>query len=263
MRRLLVLGLAAALALTGCRSPRSDLVEAELRTKDRLLREAQGELCFTRQLNQALENTLREQRCSQSPFIKPGCGPSIKDIQLGRGTGGSGDSPSTGDAGIVVMLVPRDCDQSPVKVPGNLNVAAFEISPEGLKSPLSTWTVPAAELRRAWRTGLLSTGYQVTLPFQRVPMFDRIRIVVQFMPVEGGVFEADRDVTIQLSPAAKTCGPPATLIPPSPAPPGTPPTLPPPTPLSPGDPPSLPPPTPLPSTSQYRPATLLPPKASQ
>src|SRR5438876_5875311 len=89
-RRLAVWLIALSLAgAAGCRS-RSDLVEAELRTKDRQLRETQGELMRAETMNEALEYTLRDQRAAGLPVCRPGAGPLglVKDIQLGRGTGG-------------------------------------------------------------------------------------------------------------------------------------------------------------------------------
>jgi hypothetical protein len=251
MRRLLVLGLAAALALTGCRSPRSDLVEAELRTKDRELRELQGELLYSKTMNEALENSLRERQCAQPPAtIRSGFGPSIKDVQLGRGTGGIDDERRAGDAGIMVVLVPRDVDTSPVKVAGSLKVTAFEITPEGLKVPLSTWDVNATELRKSWRTGLLSSGYHVSLPWQRFPTNEKLRIIATFLPLEGGVYEAERDVTIHLASESRPCPRPNELLPPTPITGAGEPTLPQPTAI------------PLPPVGNYPAAKLGPPRPS-
>jgi hypothetical protein len=249
MRRLVVLGLAAALALTGCRSPRSDLVEAELRTKDRQLRESQDELLFQRSMNQSLETALRERQCTQppAPMFRSGFGPSIKDVQLARGTGGIDEDNRPGDEGILVVLVPRDIDTSPVKVAGSLKVAASEITTEGLKIPLSSWDVSATELRKSWRTGLLSSGYHVSLPFQRFPTFPKVRIIATFLPLEGGIYEAEKDVTVRLASDMRPC-PPSEVLPPTPTP-------------GPGGDLTLPPPTPIPPTSSnYRP-TLGPPRS--
>jgi hypothetical protein len=276
MRRPLVLCLAITLsAAAGCRS-RCDLVEAELRTKDRQLRELQGELMRTTTMNEALENTLRAQQCGPPggpPGFRPGAvpGAQVKDIQLGRGTGGIDEDRIPGDKGIQVVLVPRDMDGSPIKAAGNLKVTAVEITPEGLKNPLSTWDVSALQLRRSWRSGLLSTGYFVTLPWQKVPATEKLRIVAQFYPLEGGAFEAERDVTIRLLAGARPGGaacpaPPAGLGPPT--------GLAPPTPLE-GQPaqPILPPPEPVPapmtpgtptgSSKPWRPVELLPPRPAE
>jgi hypothetical protein len=193
---LFALSLAGA---AGCRS-RSDLVEAELRTKDRQLRETQGELMRAETMNEALETTLREQRAVGVPVCRPGAGPLglVKDIQLGRGTGGIDEDKVPGDEGIQVVVVPRDIDGSAIKAPGTLRVTALEILPVGTKVSLSAWDVSANQLRQTWRSGLLSTGYYVTLPWQTLPRTEKLRIVAQFQPLEGGVFEAERDVQIRL-----------------------------------------------------------------
>jgi len=248
----------ALLAAAGCRNTRSELVEAELRTKDRELREARGELGRAEAMNEALENTVKAQQFGQ-PVVRagPGVSAQVKDVQLGRGTGGIDEDRIPGDEGIQVVLVPRDIDGSPIKAAGTLRVTALEITPEGLKTPLSAWDVSALHLRRSWRSGLLSTGYHVVLPWQRPPTTERLRIVATFAPLEGGVFEAEKDVAIKLLAEAMRgqppIGGPAGLGPPLPAPPtgglappvplDTVPTGPPPRPAS----PSLPPPEPIPA----------------
>jgi hypothetical protein len=217
-----------SLATSGCRSSRSDLVEAELRTRERENRELRGELMQSTTMNQALENTLRAQQCNQ-PLSRPITGflSQIKDIQLGRGTGGVDEDRLPGDEGLMVVLVPRDADDSPIKAAGTLKVTALQISPEGLKTPLSTWEVSALKLRQSWKSGLFSTGYFVALPWQTLPTTEKLRIVATFTPLDGGVFEAEKDVTIKLLPEAIRGQPqvtgPAILGPPLP---GAAPTLP-------------------------------------
>src|SRR5206468_2861524 len=93
------------LLAVGCRNSRSELVEAELRTKDRELRECRGELLRTGSMNEALENTLKVQQSVQ-PVLRPGTGflSQVKDIQLGRGTGGVDEDKIPGDEGLMVVL---------------------------------------------------------------------------------------------------------------------------------------------------------------
>jgi len=237
------------LAAAGCRNSRSELVEAELRTRDRELRELRGDLLQSTTMNEALENTLKTQQYQQ-PGLRTGASvlSQVKDIQLARGTGGIDEDKMPGDEGLQVVLVPRDVDASPIKAAGTLKVTALEISPEGLKTPLSTWDVSALQLRRSWRSGLISTGYFVTLPWQKIPGTEKLRIVATFMPLEGGVFEAEKDVTIKLLPEAIRGQPasgPAFLGPPLPAagptlPINTVPTGPPPRPAPPVEPPKPP-----------------------
>jgi hypothetical protein len=225
-------------ALAGCRQ-RSDLVEAELRTRERELRETRGELASTHALNEALENTLRDQRACRVPGGHSASSPLVKDIQLGRGTGGLDEDRIPGDEALQIVLVPRDVDGSPIKAPGSLRVTALEISSEGLKTPLSTWEVSADKLRPTWRNGLFASGYFVVLPWKTVPQSERLRVVAQFTPLDGPTFEAEKDVSIKLLAEPHRHD----LIPPSAPPPAG---LTPPTPLTP--PTSLPPPTPVETT---------------
>ncbi len=232
------------LAAVGCRNSRSELVEAELRTRDRQVRELQGDLLQSSSMNEALENTLRAQQCNQ-PVSRPVTGflSQVKDIQLGRGTGGIDEDKLPGDEGLQVVMIPRDIDGSPIKAAGTLKVTALEISPEGIKTPLSTWDISSLQLRKSWRSGLISTGYFVAVPWQKPPTTEKLRIVATFMPLEGGVFEAEKDVTVKLLPEAMRGPPPvtgpATLGPPLPGvagpalPSNTPPIAPPPRPAPP------------------------------
>src|SRR5439155_7800951 len=171
--------------------------------------------------------------------------------------GGIDEDKVPGDEGLQVVLVPRDVDGSAIKAAGSLKVTAVEITPEGLKAPLSTWDISALQLRSTWRSGLLSTGYFVALPWQKLPSTERLRVVATFFPLEGGTFEAEKDVTIRLLAEAQRhrppfAPPPAGLIPPTPLGPpvgpmprtGPPPSLPPPEPLPTAPTPGLPPSTP-------------------
>ncbi|MFL5330952.1 MAG: hypothetical protein ACJ8C4_18820 [Gemmataceae bacterium] len=199
MQRLSTLWLVIAVAaFAGCRG-KSDLVEAELRVKDRQLREVRSELDRSAMLNEAYENSLREQR-----FVVPR-GPGqmhavVKEVQIGRGSGGIDEDRHPGDEGILLVIVPLDTDGSAVKVSGTLHITALQITPEGLKVPLSSWDVSGAYLMRNWRSGLLSTGYYVSLPWQVVPCYEKLRVIATFTTTDGAVFEAERDLGIHLGP---------------------------------------------------------------
>lgn len=198
-RRLTFLLLVMVTGLTGCRSSgRTDLVEAELRLKDRQLRELAAERERLNSLNEAYETSLR----GGPPIPGPGRGGfspiDVKDVQVGRGTGGIDEDNQAGDEGIQVILVPRDSDGTAVKAPGNARVTLVAISPEGLKAPVSTWDVTGGYLKRNWKAGLLSQGYHVALPWQVAPPSEKLRIVVQFQTPDGAVFEAERDIQVRL-----------------------------------------------------------------
>ncbi len=209
MRRLGTIVLVALLTAvtSGCRTPpRKDLVEAELRVKDQDLRELRGELERSDAYNQYLQRELRALQGlaavpppSSSEPISPN---RVKNIILGRQTGGVDDDGIPGDEALQVVVEPRDSDNHSVKAPGSLLVQALEVTPEGTKKPLSAWNVDAETLRKSWRTGLFGSGYTLTLPWRTWPSASKVRVVVQFIGQDERVFEADRDVVVRLAPEA-------------------------------------------------------------
>src|SRR5207253_9733379 len=98
---------------------------------------------------------------------------------------------------------PRDGDGHAIEAPGALHVEALEINTEGIKTPISSWDISPDRLRRIWRVGLLSSGYVIVLPWQHWPTSEKVRVVARFTLIDGRVFEADKDVTVRLTPQAR------------------------------------------------------------
>jgi hypothetical protein len=119
-----------------------------------------------------------------------------------------------------VLVEPRDPEGSAIKAPGTLVIEALEVTTEGLKRPLSTWQIPSQELRNKWQSGLITTGYSLTLPWQAWPTTQKVRVIARFQLLDGRVFEADKDVNVRVLPEnqRKTLPPPAPRPVPSPHP---------------------------------------------
>lgn len=221
------------LGLFGCRG-RSDLVEAELRSREREVRHLKSELYRLEALNHALDQGFSDGR----PLVPPGVVPplvpgplgtepvpvgGVADLQIGRPTGGLDEDQIPGDEAVLVVLTPRDADQHAVKAIGTAQVSFFQTSPTGVKLPLGTVDFSAGQLRPTWRPGLLATGYHLRLPFAPLPSYDKVRIVARFTDATGHLFEAEKDISVRLSkmpPPAIAPGPmPVTpnLPPPKPA----------------------------------------------
>jgi hypothetical protein len=200
---LLLLGLVLSSALAGCKS--CEVVEDQLRSRENDLREAREELLRTHAYNEALQRELKSIRLSNSAHVSPELAAltyGVKSITLGRQTGGYNGDDHPGDEALQVVLEPLDPDGHAIKAPGTVQVEALEVTSEGLKRPLSSWQVSPDELRRTWRSGLLSTGYFIILPWKVYPSVEKLRVVVHLTAEDGRVFEADRDVTVHLVPAA-------------------------------------------------------------
>jgi hypothetical protein len=184
-RRLRALAVAILLA-GGCKnSQRYDLIEAELRSKDRELETLKGEVEQLRLLGQAYQGHLAR---TADPTSLPGSVPTLplKEITLGTGTGGADSDGVPGDELLQVVLVPTDADGSAVKVPGRVVILASEILPNGVKVPIGRWDVEPERLRRAWKPSLLTTGYFLSLTWDKPPG-----------TLDGRVYESDRDVPVK------------------------------------------------------------------
>src|SRR5262249_33595246 len=132
----LLLALGLLVSAGGCRNP-SELLEAELRTRENDVRELRDELYRQECQNEALQREMRAVRQSGSAKVTPEQASqtyTLKQITLGRGTGGYDDDMCPGDEALQVVLEPRDCDGHPIKAPGALHIDALDVSPEGIKS---------------------------------------------------------------------------------------------------------------------------------
>src|SRR5262245_33037817 len=158
MRWPAALGLGGALVLgaAGCRSTKSDVVESQLRARESDVRTLREELDRQEFLNQALSRELCAVRGQPGPagvIERPSEPYPVRSIRLGRGTGGR-PAECGGDDALQVQVEPIDCDSQVLKAPGCLYVEAIEVTKEGLKRTLSSWAVPAEELRRKFQSGL-------------------------------------------------------------------------------------------------------------
>ncbi len=197
---LVLVSLSISLVGSGCRHD-CQFVEMALRTRETELREAREELHRSRMVNEALLQEIESVKRSTPRGAASGklsTAPALKDIVIGRQSGGVDDDPAPGDEALQVVVEPRDRDGRAVRVQGSLEVAALEVGPKGVRTPLSTWEIPSEQLRRTWKNGLLNTGYFVVVPWKTWPATSKLHVVAKLTLPEGGVFEAGRDVTIRV-----------------------------------------------------------------
>jgi hypothetical protein len=177
-------------------------VESELRARENDVLELREELHRCGIYNQTLQ---QEVHALRGQMGMPPHGPSpaaypVMSLILGRQTGGRSNDICPGDDALQVQIEPRDPEGQAIKAPGQLLIDAQEVTPEGIRRPLSSWMIPPDELRRSWRNGLLTTGYLLNLPWKVWPSTEKLRVTAQFQLADGRVFAADRDVMVRLTP---------------------------------------------------------------
>jgi hypothetical protein len=197
------LGVSLVIAGSGCHN--CGCVERELQARENDVRVLREELDRCGVYNQTLQQevqALRGQLGAPLHGPPPAAYP-VQVLTLGRQTGGRSNDIVPGDDALQVQVEPRDPDGQVIKAPGQLLILAQEITPEGIKRPLSSWMIPPEAVRKSWVNGLLTTGYLLNLPWKIWPTNEKLRVTAQFQLPDGRVFEADRDVMVRLLPINK------------------------------------------------------------
>jgi hypothetical protein len=197
---------------SGCKpNKRYDLIEAELRTRERELADTRVQLEQAKNLNRAYVQQSQPAATPVSataPVYIP-----VKEIALARGTGGVDEDGVAGDEGLMVVIAPRDEDGTAVKVPARVEIAAWEVSSAGLKQPIGTWSLSADKVRPTWRNGFISAGYFVTVPWQTYPSQEKLRVAVRLTTLDGRAFEADKDISVKVCQTPRVGGPSLPILP--------------------------------------------------
>lgn len=197
----LSVGLLTLIPSAGCRNQRQELIESELRCKMQRIEELEKDRARLHgevgQLEAELE--AHQRRAAKSP-TPTGAAIIVKNITLGRFTGGYRKDPNIlHDDSIQVLLEPRDSDGASVKAPGAVHIDVYEVTPQGLKAPLSAWDISSGELRRMWDTPLIGgPAYRIELPWKAWPTTERIKIAVRFTTLDGQAYEAEKETDIRL-----------------------------------------------------------------
>lgn len=184
-----------------CKS--TEPLETELRTREVQHEQLVNELNRIRHENCAMQQELLALRQLQAPppeIAGPSCG--LRRVTIGRLSGGRDLDQVAGDDALYLTVEPRDGMDHIVKVPGSLHVTALEVNCQGIKTPLCTWNFPPDKLASCWQQTIFTTGYTLTLPWLNCPANEDVRIVARFVVTDGRVFEADKDIRVQLSPLA-------------------------------------------------------------
>lgn len=207
--------------LAGCRSNHNELLEMALRSREQDMLMLREELAHLEYQNTALQREMGALRRQGPLAVPPELAAQIfpmKRIALGRTTGGLDNDNQYGDEALQVVIEPRDLSDHIIKAPGAAQILALEISPEGLKAPISTWQIPPEQMRLSWKQGMFTTGYVLILPWQQMPRMEQVRVVVRFELSDGRLFEADRDIRVRINPVVFRPAPPvkagAPVVPP-------------------------------------------------
>ncbi len=117
-------------------------------------------------------------------------------------TGGTETDDQPGDDGLTVVLVPQDADGELVKVPGTVEIEAFDLShPEGAQR-IGHWQFDADNSHQYWHNGVIQSGYQFELPWQDRPRSEKVLLHGRIVAADGRQFDTTHTIRIDPPEAA-------------------------------------------------------------
>lgn len=194
-----------ALAAIGCGGRGNvDLLESRLREQEDRLSALQSQLEQTRSeltIARKESRTLRTQLASQG---KPALLPERAEVLFRAAgmqfnqlfTGGLDRDGRTGDELLIATLVPHDAQGEMVKLPGRIQLEAFDLAQSGEKRKIGHWSFNTDQAATHWHRGYLASGYMFRLPWQQVPEHSRLVLHAKLTTPDGRQFDATREVEI-------------------------------------------------------------------
>lgn len=190
--------------LSGCLGRgQTDLLQARLRDQQQLLAEAQAErdaaqseLRLARKETEGLRTQLAQANQGllpeQSDLLVRASGLRINSWL----TAGFDRDEAYGDDLLVVHFEPVDDRGEPIRLPGAVQIRAVDPTLPEESQTVAEWNFTAEEAREKWIRGLLGSGYQFTLPWEKPPENPELVIHVRLRPADGRDFAAAHVVKI-------------------------------------------------------------------
>lgn len=110
-------------------------------------------------------------------------------------TGGLDRDGEPGDDLLNVVLTPYDEDGETVKIPGELEVEAIDLSAPRSSPPLGVWRYSSEEVAERWQSGLTS-GFQFRMPWQIVPTSPDIVLHARLTLADGRQFGTSAEIRV-------------------------------------------------------------------
>ena len=196
-------------AWLGCSTAKTvDVLESRLRHQEDMLagyesemKRVKSELGMARHEAEDLRLQLAESGQSTVPAEESGALFRTAGIQFSAlMTGGADLDGEAGHDGLSVVLVPHDHDGELVKLPGNVELEAFDLSAPGGAQRIGHWTFGQREIHNYWHKGVIQSGYQFELPWQTPPTSEKVLLVGHLSAANGRKF--DTTLTVKIDPPA-------------------------------------------------------------
>ncbi len=210
---MLVLVTVCAVATSGCRGPiggvgsasTEEILESRLRVQEQQISDLQGQLERTENDLKAAQRRsddlqARLSRENEIALVSEQHEALFQVTEITINpmlTGGLNRDGEPGDDLLSVMVIPRDENGDPVKLPGRITFELHDMTLAESERRLGRWKFSPTEMREHWQSGFVGNGFRFQLPWQQKPRNSTLLIHARLNTPDGRQFDATHEVRIQ------------------------------------------------------------------
>lgn len=183
-----------------------DLLEARLRDQQdlvaryqKLADSTQQELAIARKESDLLRTQLAQ--AGTSPLLPEHADVLLRAEKLAfhpMMTGARNIDAAPGDDVLNVVLAPQSQSGETIRLIGDLEIEALDLSrPEG-EQRIGTWTYTAEQARELWHAGFLASGFQMDLAWDTRPQSSDVLLHARLKTADGRQLDATQQVHVEL-----------------------------------------------------------------
>ncbi len=190
-----------------------DTLEAELRQQQDAVQMArrqsntlQSELARARQETELLRSQMAA--AGQGVPLPEQTGNLVRLSEVKINTllsGGKDRDGQPGDDLLVALISPLDEQGDLVKIAGEVEIEAFDMTLPNDDKRVGHWTFDAEQSSKAWHSGFVGAGLQFELPWQEAPTSKELLVHVRLKTTDGRQFDSSTPLKIA-PPAGLTAG---------------------------------------------------------
>lgn len=202
----------AVLLWGGCATSRQlETLEAELRQQQDAVQLARKQTNnLQSELTRAREETelLRSQMASAGQGVplpeQTGNLVRLSEVKINTLLSGGKDRDGLpGDDVLVALISPLDEQGDLVKIAGEVEIEAFDMTLPSDDKRVGQWTFDAEQAAKAWHSGFVGAGLQFELPWQDAPTSKELLVHVRLKTTDGRQFDSSTPLKIA-PPAGQT-----------------------------------------------------------
>ncbi len=206
LRHLTWTSVVVALAISGCASQRNlEVLETAMRQQEDQLAAVQQQLLTARGELEVSQNEISRLRSQLAQNGQQTHSPEhleneFKAVGLRFNsylTSGIDRDGQPGDELLSVLLYPHDEQGGLVKLAGEVELKAVDLSAPKGQHEVGSWTFTPAETRGAWHSGFLAAGFLFEQPWQSLPQGSDVTLHARFKTVDGRQFEAVQPLRVK------------------------------------------------------------------